>query len=474
MDIILGLIPFLSIIAFSVLTRWIIPSIILGLMIGAYLKADNNVFNALDLFSSYITGAITDESNAIILVFLFGFGALSETFKLGGGISAFANLVERRLHSDRSAYLSVWLISPFTFLDCCFRVIASGIISKAVLERTKGSKDRLAFIINSSSQLIPLIPFATTYVGYILGLIMPMLLQLNVSTSPYTLYIQSIPYNFYSIIMVLFSVLMTFTDIKPLQLFQPAYKPILPKQGEHTPSEAEHQHTFEEKLPPRLFNLILPLIIMISSLFYLVWRSGISRGGTSISQVLIFADYELAVLNATIITLSLTVLLYLIQKISAKSLEKAFFAGGVEMLPPILIISLAWAMILLSRDLEFYDITANLFNTYLPRQLLPILFFLASGITSYLIGSSWATWALFLPVALSTAVAADVNLPLILGSVMAGGSVGDSISPLGEDPILVASTLNIPVIDHIHYCAPYGLLAFGISAVGYLAAGYLL
>lgn len=248
-----------------------------------------------------------------------------------------------------------------------------------------------------------------------------MLLQLNVSISPYTLYIQSIPYNFYSIMMVLFSVMMTFTDIKPLQLFQSAYKPILPEQGEHSPNEAEHQHTFEEKLPPRLFNLILPLLTMISSLFYLVWRSGVSRGGTSISQVLIFADYELAVLNATIITLSLTVLLYLIQKISAKSLEKAFFAGGVEMLPPILIINLAWAMILLSRDLEFYDITANLFNTYLPHQLLPLLFFLASGITSYLIGSSWATWALFLPVALSTAVAADVNLPLILGSVMAGG-----------------------------------------------------
>lgn len=72
------------------------------------------------------------------------------------------------------------------------------------------------------------------------------------------------------------------------------------------------------------------------------------------------------------------------------------------------------------------------------------------------------------------AVAADVNLPLILGSVMAGGSVGDNISPLGEDPILVASTMDILVIDHIRYCVPYGILAFIISAGGYLLAGYLL
>lgn len=474
MEIILSLMPFLFIIVFAILTRWIIPSIIIGLMIGAFLRSDNSLLEALDLFSSYITGAITDESNAIILVFLFGFGALSEIFKLGGGISAFARLAEKRLQSERSAYLSVWLITPLTFLDCCFRIISSGIISKAVLERTNGSKDRLAFIINSSSQLIPLIPFATTYIGYILGLLLPMLLQLNVSTSPYTLYLQAIPYNFYSIIMVLFSGMLTFTEIKPLQLFRPAYKPILSEQGEHTQGEAEHQHTFEEKLPPRLFNLVLPLLIMISALFYLVWRSGVSRGGTSLSQALIFADYELAVLNATIITLSLTILLYLMQKVPAKSLQKAFFAGGVEMLPPIIIISLAWAMILVSRDLEFYDIASNLFNSYLPRQLLPVLFFLATGITSYFIGSSWATWALFLPVALSTAVAADVNLPLILGSVMAGGSVGDNISPLGEDPILVASTIDIPVIDHIRYCVPYGMLAFIVSAGGYLIAGYLL
>ena len=475
MDIMLNLTPFLFIIVFAILTKWIIPSIIIGLMIGAYLKSDNSLLAALDLFSSYITGAITDESNAIILVFLFGFGALAEIFKLGGGVSAVASLAEKRLKVERSAYLSVWLITPLTFLDCCFRIISSGIISKTVLERTNGSKDRLAFIINSSSQLIPLIPFATTYIGYILGLLLPMLLQLNVSISPYTLYLQAIPYNFYSILMVLFSGILTFTEIKPLQLFRPAYKkPILSKQGEHSQSEAEHQHTFEEKLPPRLFNLVLPLLIMILALFYLVWHSGVSLGGTSLSQALIFADYELAVLNATIITLSLTILLYLLQRVPAKSIEKAFFTGGVEMLPPIIIISLAWAMILVSRDLEFYDIASNLFNAYLPRQLLPLLFFLATGLTSYFIGSSWATWALFLPVALSTAVAADVNLPLILGSIMAGGSVGDSISPLGEDPILVASTMNIPVIDHIRYCVPYGMLAIIVSAAGYLLAGYLL
>lgn len=474
MDIILSLMPFLYIIVFAILTRWIIPSIIVGLMIGAYLKADSNLLAALDLFSSYITGAITDESNATILVFLFGFGALSEIFKLGGGISAFANLVEKRLQSKLSAYLSIWLITPLTFLDCCFHVISSGIIAKKLLERTRGSEERLAFIINiSSSQLIPLIPVATTYVGYILGLLTPMMLQLNVSASPYSIYLQSIPYNFYSIIMVLISLTMTFTEIKPLQLLQPAYKPLPSEQGEHDQSEAEHQHTFEEKLPPRLFNLLLPLIIMLSSLFYLVWHSGVVRGGVSLSQALIFADYELSVLNATVITLSLTILLYLVQRIPAKSLEKAFFAGGVEMLPPIIIISLAWAMILLSRDLGFYDIASNLFNTYLPHQLLPLLFFLASGITSYFIGSAWATWALFLPVALSTAIAAGVTLPLIIGSVIAGGSVGDSISLLGEEPILVASTLDIPLTDHIRYCVPYGMLAFIISAAGYLAAGYL-
>lgn len=459
----------------AVFSKRVIPSIILGLCIGCFLKADGNILNTITLLSYYIVGVITDENDSSVIVFLFCFGALTEIFKVGGGISGFANVIRKTVTTGKGAYLSVWLATPLTFIDCCFHAIATGIVAKEILEKSEESKNKLAFIVNiTSSQLVPLIPIATTYVAYLIGILTPPLVQSNLSLNPYTIFIQAIPYNFYSITMVFFSFLLTFYDFRFERLIHPAYpnRSLLDK-GEHASYEAEHQHTFEEKVPPRIMNLILPLFILLSSLVYLIWKSGLSNGARSFSQAMIWADYNQAILSATFITLVCTVVLYFFQKISMKTLESAFFTGGVELLPPIVIIVLAWSLALISRDLGFYDAITNLSRYYLSPQLIPFFFFAISGVTSYFIGSSWATWALILPITVAVSLSSGVNLPLAIGSVFAGGSIGDSISLLGEEPILVASTLNIPLTQHIGYTLPYGIAAIIFSSLGYLVAGYL-
>lgn len=471
----LWIIPPLATLLSAVFSKRIIPSIILGLSIGCFLKADGNLLQSISLLSYYIVGVITDENDSSVIVFLFCFGALTEIFKVGGGISGFANAIRKNITTGRDAYLSVWLATPLTFLDCCFHAISTGIIAKEILEKSAGSRDKLAFIINiTSSQLIPLIPIATTYVAYLIGVLTPPLVQSNLSLNPYTIFLQAIPYNFYSITMVFLSLVLTFYNFEYVSFLQPAYKKISLGKSEQPLHEAEHQHTFEEKLPPRIMNLILPLFLLLSSLVYLIWKSGLTNGATSFFQAMIWADYNQAILSATFITLVFTVLLYCFQKISMKTLETAFFSGGFELLPPIVIIVLAWSLALISRDLGFYDVITNLSQYYLPPQLIPFVFFAISGLTSYFIGSSWATWALILPITIAVTLSSGVNLPLAIGSVFAGGSIGDSISLLGEEPILVASTLNIPITQHIGYTLPYGMIAIILSSLGYLTAGYLL
>jgi Na+/H+ antiporter NhaC len=472
MNFVVWLVPSVCSLLAAIISKRIIPSIILGISVGCFLKADGNILKAIDLISYYISRAITDESNVTVIIFLFCFGALTEIIKLGGGISGFAKIVQKFIHSERGAYISVWLATPLTFLDCCFHAISTGTIAKTLQKNHHVSIDRLSFIINiTSSQLIPLIPVATTYVAYVLGILTPVLMQYNISVNPYTLYLQSIPYNFYSIIMVLFSFLLTFFNFQHVSFLQPAYKKSTPPKGEHQTSEAEHQHVFEEKLPPRIINLLLPLLFLLSFVIYLIERSGITNGATSLFQAMIRADYDQAILSATLTTIALTVLFFSLQKIPIKKIETAFFAGGTELLPPIIIIILAWSLTTLSQDLGFYYAMNTMSLNYLPLQFTPLILFIISGITSYFIGSSWATWALLLPIAVSIGI--HGNLPLIIGSVIAGGSIGDSISFLGEEPILVASIMEIPLTQHIRYISPYGVAAAFLSAIGYLFAGYL-
>ena len=221
----LWIIPPLTTLLSAVYSKRVIPSIILGLTIGCFLKADGDLLKSITFISYYIVGVITDENNGSVIVFLFCFGALTEIFKVGGGISGFANAIRKKINTGRGAYISVWLATPLTFLDCCFHAIATGIIAKEILEKSEGSKDKLAFIINiTSSQLIPLIPMATTYVAYLIGILTPPLIQSNLSLNSYTIFVQAIPYNFYSIIMVFFSLVLTFYDFEYVSLLQPAYK----------------------------------------------------------------------------------------------------------------------------------------------------------------------------------------------------------------------------------------------------------
>lgn len=136
------------------------------MLAGAFIKAGGNPLDGILAVGEYLAGVVAEESHAYIILFLFAFGALAEIFKIGEGISGFAKTAEPYIRTEKGALLSVLAATPATFLDCCFHVISTGTISKPLLNKVGGSKDKLAFVVNTtSSQLIVLIPFATTYVG---------------------------------------------------------------------------------------------------------------------------------------------------------------------------------------------------------------------------------------------------------------------------------------------------------------------
>lgn len=184
------------------------------------------------------------------------------------------------------------------------------------------------------------------------------------------------------------------------------------------------------------------------------------------------ADYEKAIFVATLTTLVGTTLLYVLQKIPMQELQSHFLNGGTEMLPPIVILILAWAITGVTQQLGFSTFIGGLFGNALPPQLVPVIVFALGGLASYFMGSSWGTWALVMPLALSLAVTTGANVPLTVGAVLAGGSIGDNLSPLGETPVLTSAVMDIPVTGHVGYVLPYGLVAIGAATLLYVAIGY--
>jgi Na+/H+ antiporter NhaC len=88
-------------------------------------------------------------------------------------------------------------------------------------------------------------------------------------------------------------------------------------------------------------------------------------------------------------------------------------------------------------------------------------------------GSAWGTWALIMPVAIPLAVSAQISLPLVIGSVLAGGSLGDNASPLGETAILSSTIADIPLMEHVKSQLPYSLSGVILSLAAFLLFGLI-
>lgn len=189
----------------------------------------------------------------------------------------------------------------------------------------------------TSCLLIILIPFGTTYVGYIIGVINSSLNKTGLKMSAYNLYLKSIPFNFYAIVMILVSIGIIIFNLKFDSVVN-RISNIKDDEEDHNHGhshEAHVQSEFAEKAPPRPFNLILPLVLLISATFFFFWYTGKGKGQDFLGAIM-NAEFEKSIFVAGVITIVITTIFYLFQKVPMEDIESSFLSGGNEMIPPII------------------------------------------------------------------------------------------------------------------------------------------
>lgn len=90
------------------------------------------------------------------------------------------------------------------------RVVTVAPIAKALQQMVSATKERLAFVIEATGlPIIALLPVATSFIGYMTTTIELSLKNAGLAGNPYNLFIQSLPYNFFSIIAILLAFVYT-------------------------------------------------------------------------------------------------------------------------------------------------------------------------------------------------------------------------------------------------------------------------
>lgn len=211
-------------------------------------------------------------------------------------------------------------------------------------------------------------------------------------------------------------------------------------------------------------NLILPLLLLIFTNFLFFWYTGRALGRTFI-QAFMNAEFEKSILLASTVTIVITSLFYVVQKIPLSEIESHFLSGGTEMIPPIVILILSWGLSSIIKDLGFVKFVTQAVGTAVPPVIIPAVLFLIACFASYFMGSAWGTWALVIPLAVPLAVTAHLNLPLTVAAVLSGGSLGDNASPLGETAVMSAAIADVPLMEHVRLQLPYSIAAIAVSTV---------
>ncbi|HEX6922873.1 MAG TPA: hypothetical protein VF149_03540, partial [Bacillales bacterium] len=208
------LLPFLIVIPISMLTKQVQPGLFVALLLGCYL-VEPSLLGGIEKFFSYLLNNIVVDSNIEIIIFLYAFAGLVGMIKYTGGVKGFVHLVEDKVKTKRGAMFLTWFSTIGTFSDPDFRIVTVAPVMKALRKRVNLSKKQIAFAIAfTANPVVALIPVATAYVGFMVSVIGQALDAAGVQGEPYVIYVKSIPFNFFSFMLILVGIYYSFFKLK--------------------------------------------------------------------------------------------------------------------------------------------------------------------------------------------------------------------------------------------------------------------
>lgn len=491
-----SLLPFLIVIPLSIWTRQVLPGLFAALLVGSYLK-DPSLLGGIKTMLTYLVNNLVQSSNIRIIIFLYVFGGLISIVEYTGGINGFVHLVSKKVKTKRSALLLTWFSTLVTFSDPDFRIVTIAPIMKALQKKLKLPAQELGFTIEvTSNPVVGLIPLATAFVGYMVSVIHMALSNVGIHQAAYAVYVKSIPFNFFSISIILLGIYYSFFKhsekkvkkeatmfhkekynfLQPNLAMEAAAEVTLPtKQSTYLhpidqPGEKDHE---EEQVPNKPWNFIFPLSLVLILTLFLSWWDG-HDNATSFLNAFIRADALGVMLESLFITLIVTLTFFLIQRFPIEKLFTHFVKGGNNLMSVILMLGLIWGVSAVSEDLGFSRFITSHVAGWIPHFFVAPILFLIGALISYFIGSSWGTWGLLMPLGVTLAYHAGGNILLVIGAVFASGTFGAFASPLSDNSVTLCTILDLPIMEYSKTKLKPALIAAGITTLAFGITSFLM
>jgi Na+/H+ antiporter NhaC len=395
-------------------------------------------------------------------------GVLFELFRKAGVLSALARRFAGGKKSRRGVELTTWAMG-LVIIDDYFSPLLSGAVMRPLSDRAAIPREKLAFILDSTTAPVCiLVPF-TAWGAYLASLIAAQGGPVSGIDQGLAVFIAAIPYNFYPILMLLFTLLMCaglIPDFGPMrraerrvretgQLLRPGAKPlsdVADVNSDTTGSPVDNQSS----------SLLLELLVPVLLLVTIGTWSLVATGSVKIVEAFLAADSYLIVVLAARGRFR-----------SVVEVADLLVDGAKGVAAALLIVALAYALNAVTGQLGAANVIIEQFAGDLSSNTLVVLTFVISATVSFATGTSWGTYALMMPVALPVAfeLSSGAITPLVFQTVAAvagGGVFGDHASPVSDTTVLSSFGAGSDHMDHVFTQLPYALLVAGLTVLLYL------
>ena len=496
-----SIIPPLIAILFALIFKEVFTALFIGILVGTatmFCFQDTALVPAIfkgmfAIIDTYILEALAEDGHMAIIIFSMLIGAMVNIITRNGGMKGVVNILSRYANSPRSGQFVTWLLGIAIFFDDYANTLVVGNTMRPVTDRLKISREKLAYIVDSTAAPIAAIAFVTTWIGAELSYIQDGISTIGINESAYSVFINSLGYSFYPIFALLFILILIRkqVDFGPMYHAEKRARKAGVNGGETNGDESFSVKLNELEAPkhikPRWYNAAIPVFIVIFGTFggllytgwdQSVWHDSSLSFSTKLSAIIGNSDSYVSLLWSSISGVLVAILLTLIQKIlNLKDTIESMLGGFKTMLTAVVILILAWSIALVTKHLHTADFISQVLVTInISPQFIPALTFILAALVAFSTGSSWGTMAILYPLILpaSWLIAQNYGLDYngslsifynVVSAVLAGSVLGDHCSPISDTTILSSLASSCNHIEHVRTQLPYALTVGAVSIV---------
>nr|WP_298375442.1 Na+/H+ antiporter NhaC family protein [uncultured Halomonas sp.] len=444
----ISLVPSGLVLLVALTTRRTLEALVAGALSGLFMLQPQSYIGELADISLSV---MMDETIAWLILVVGLMGGFIGMLEKAGCTLSFSHFMQRLVKSRRQSLLWTSVLGMLIFIDDYLNALAISSSMKRLTDSYKVSREKLAYIVDSTAAPVCILVPISTWAVYFAEL-----LESNGATdgNGMWLYIESIPYMVYGWValgMVLLVAGGLMPDFGPMKAAEARAKA-----GQPIPDGAPDEPLEDEKAPQvhpwmGLFNFLAPMVVLIGASAY----------------------YDIDLLMGTIVATLFTLVLFLVQRLSTfDALMDSILNGFRIMMLPLAIVAAGFVLKDINEQLGMTEFMIETLTPYLTVAILPMVVFISMAVVVFATGSSWGVFVISIPIVIPIAQHMEAPMPLVVGALLSASSFGSHACFFSDSSVLSSQGSGCLPMQHALTQIPYAALGAVVASIVFLILGF--